>query len=220
MTLRAAAAAAICLLTYPAWAAEITLQGTTITFTGPIAWADVATFVQASRGARILVLNSPGGEVDAAIAIGSEVRRLKLETVVPQSALCASGCSILFFAGVKRELHGSLGVHSAWIKETGLRSPLGTDRMIFWLELWGAPVRVLLDLNDTAPREMYWFGAAELREFERMERLLDAEIARGRLPKDKRAARRQFFEEMRVLRKFMGSFGKQSEEETRDEKAD
>jgi hypothetical protein len=37
MTLRAAAAAAICLLTYPAWAAEITWQGTTITFTGAFA---------------------------------------------------------------------------------------------------------------------------------------------------------------------------------------
>ena len=67
------------------------------------------------HGARILLLDSPGGGVLAALAIVNLMDQGTWQTVIPNGAECASACaSILFVSGAYRtvEPFGKLGQHS------------------------------------------------------------------------------------------------------------
>jgi hypothetical protein len=87
-------------------------------------------------GTRIL-LNSPGGDIEAAMQIGSEIREKKLSTEVARVVAtdnrfhvskgeCFSACSFVFVGGVAREVppDGLLGFH--WV-----RVPDGGDPRLF-----------------------------------------------------------------------------------------
>lgn len=68
-----------------------------------------------AHGARVVLLDSPGGDVDEALRISALFDASPVHTVVPNGARCASACgSILFVAGQYRtvEVSGALGQHS------------------------------------------------------------------------------------------------------------
>lgn len=65
----------------------------------------------------VLVLNSEGGDVDAAFAMSKAMDRLSVTTIVPDNAVCASACaSILYISGNLRGVLGTgvLGFHSCY----------------------------------------------------------------------------------------------------------
>lgn len=57
------------------------------------------------------VLDSPGGEIQAALAAGAALRELNAFTVVGQGARCASSCVLLLAGGVSRMAFGEIAVH-------------------------------------------------------------------------------------------------------------
>lgn len=64
-----------------------------------------------------LILNSPGGNVEAAFRLVDVMDKIRVYTVVPDNARCASACaSILFASGERRGILGSgqLGFHSCY----------------------------------------------------------------------------------------------------------
>ncbi|MEM5310648.1 lysozyme inhibitor LprI family protein [Paraburkholderia sp. JHI869] len=70
-----------------------------------------------SEGLVPLVLDSPGGNVEAAFRVVDAMDQVKVYTIVPDDAKCASACaSILFASGVRRSVMGSgqLGFHSCY----------------------------------------------------------------------------------------------------------
>lgn len=113
-----------CLLaTMPASAGQITLLGgktPAIGISGPIVAGDETAFhgLVATAPNALIVLTSPGGSVDAAIAIGLEIRARGLRTLVPAGANCASACSLIWLAGTTRMLgtDALIGLHAicAW----------------------------------------------------------------------------------------------------------
>src|SRR5688572_12598950 len=72
---------------------------------------DFFSALEARPGARILLLNSPGGYVDNALQVAREVRRRGISTYVAQGMGCYSACAYIFFAGENRDVEGELGVH-------------------------------------------------------------------------------------------------------------
>lgn len=56
---------------------------------------------------RVIHLNSGGGRVESAIEVAHFIRSQEITTVVRKDALCASACTLLFQAGVKRQAHAS-----------------------------------------------------------------------------------------------------------------
>lgn len=58
-----------------------------------------------------VVLDSPGGDVVAALAIGRLVRARSFETDVPKDYVCASACIFILAAGVDRAAYGKIGIH-------------------------------------------------------------------------------------------------------------
>jgi uncharacterized protein YecT (DUF1311 family) len=72
------------------------------------------------EGLVILVLNSPGGNVEAAFRLVDAMDKVRVYTTVPDSARCASACaSILFASGERRSVLGTglLGFHSCYRRD-------------------------------------------------------------------------------------------------------
>ncbi|KWR74669.1 ATP-dependent Clp protease proteolytic subunit [Cupriavidus sp. IDO] len=72
------------------------------------------------EGLVTLVLNSPGGNVEAAFRVVDAMDKVRVYTTVPDNARCASACaSILFASGERRSVLGTgmLGFHSCYRRE-------------------------------------------------------------------------------------------------------
>ncbi|WP_421760169.1 peptidoglycan-binding protein [Devosia sp.] len=122
--------------------------------------------LKARPQARIVVLNSPGGAVDSALAMARQIRRLGLSTYVPRDMGCYSACSYIFFAGVDREADGELGVHqiSADVADLVLAQTTLGD-LLDALEEFGVKHQVISHMLRTPPEDMYVFSPHELREY-------------------------------------------------------
>jgi hypothetical protein len=71
-------------------------------------------------GLVVLVLSSPGGNVEAAFRFVDAMDRVRVHVVVPDDARCASACaSILFASGERRSVMGTglLGFHSCYRRD-------------------------------------------------------------------------------------------------------
>ena len=103
-----AATLAACISTAPASALEITARGSDIYLNGPIELGDHAKFesfmlANKGRGLRTVHLNSPGGWTGDMREIARDIRWAGLDTAIDGSrAVCASACTVLFAAGVRR----------------------------------------------------------------------------------------------------------------------
>lgn len=89
---------------------------------GPIVRGDEQRFaaVASARRASIVYLSSPGGDVDAAIAVGRMVRKFGLDTFVGRAGVgCWSACPLIWLSGrhaiVQRNSY--LGFHAANVPE-------------------------------------------------------------------------------------------------------
>ena len=72
------------------------------------------------EGLVALILDSPGGNVEAAFRLVDAMDKVHVYTVVPDSARCASACaSIVFASGERRSILGSgqLGFHSCYKRQ-------------------------------------------------------------------------------------------------------
>lgn len=69
----------------------------------------------------ILVLNSPGGDVNAALAMANSMDKILVTTIVAGPAICASACaSVIYVSGKLRAVldKGTLGFHSCYTVNT------------------------------------------------------------------------------------------------------
>jgi len=98
-----ALAAAGALPAAPAAAMTLERVGSDLFATGPIVGADVEAFrAEIARGGlrRVVLVNSFGGELRAALHVAVMVRDARLDTLV--SGQCHSSCSLIFMAGRER----------------------------------------------------------------------------------------------------------------------
>ena len=90
---------------------------------GDIAAGDAATFSTAADRFRqaTVVLESNGGNLQAGIAMGTEVRRRGFSTLVPNGATCASVCASIWLGGANRQMGSAsrIGFHSAYLIVAG-----------------------------------------------------------------------------------------------------
>jgi hypothetical protein len=186
------AIAALLAFTTPAVSAEIVAKGDTISVTGPIEKEDYLRFWRAvTPQTKTVVLNSPGGLLNQSLAIGRLVRERKIAILIPNGAICSSGCAMVWLGGIPRDIHGNgrLGFHSA--REQGqadcrkvkdgpnsglLCDEPGNDLMISWLRetelypsspgCWGCALGWIGDvviglIAGIPPGEMRWLDRAE-----------------------------------------------------------
>ena len=110
----------------------------------------------------VLILNSPGGSVQAALLVAEEVHDRKLITFVPPSGTCASACAFIFFAGEGRLAAGRLGVHQIYGGNDIESTQLNLSDIIETLTKYGVSPAVITKMLRTPPSSMHYFSKEEL----------------------------------------------------------
>lgn len=145
-------------------------NGRALLLQGRIVSGDSGRLGQALRRGDVgaIVLNSPGGSVLEARDMARAIHRLQVPVVVPNRAVCASACFMLFAAARDRvaEPGAMIGVHSASVSggnET--MDTLGvTTLMAREAAQYGVPPAITGRMVTTAPGAMAWLSRAELEQ--------------------------------------------------------
>ncbi len=134
----------------------------------------------AARGeyVKTVALDSPGGSVADALAIGGLIHDRRFATSVGAGALCASSCPLLLAAGKKRfaSAKAAIGVHqiyailAAGAALTGFRASgdamsaaqKTTADITRYLAVMGIDPALWLHALDTPPDRLYYFSPIEL----------------------------------------------------------
>ncbi len=75
------------------------------------------------RGPVEVYLNSPGGDVEAAIQIGRHLRSARAAAYVFSEAQCSSSCVFLLAGATHRVVDGSVAIHRPTASDTNEKSP-------------------------------------------------------------------------------------------------
>ena len=137
-----------------------------IRINGPIESGDFERFEQALKSLQspTIKLTSPGGVLSDALAIGNEIRRLKLNTYVEYYALCASACGLIWLSGTTKSIEGAglVGFHSAYNKGGDMTpSPLGNSKVGAYLSQLGYKRELIDYVAQPDPRKMRWLTAGD-----------------------------------------------------------
>lgn len=138
---------------------------------GPVVAGDAAQLVSllaaldtTPYGARIILLNSPGGSVGEALLISKAIEGFNVHMVVPDGAHCASACaSILFIAGSFRTVEpaGLLGQHSCAVN--GVPDPDCNDILALHAVSHGVSYgSVAAFVTFVPPNEIAWFSRGDV----------------------------------------------------------
>lgn len=130
-----------------------------IDFRSPLAFRRV---VAAKPEATVLVMNSPGGSVQAALLIAEEVFDRKMTTVVLSESQCLSACAFIYFAGARRVVEGKLGVHQISGDGDLKDAQLHLSDILETLSKYGVSQEVITRMLRTPPEDMYVFSPAEV----------------------------------------------------------
>jgi ATP-dependent protease ClpP protease subunit len=113
-------------------------------------------------------LHSPGGNVLAAIQLGTLIRQLGLDTELVEGQICASACALVFMGGIQRSFWNDsrLGVHqfySGGIINEGGAQELSTAISTYATTM-GIDRRVIDIASFVPPQSMHWLTPNELKQ--------------------------------------------------------
>lgn len=126
-------------------------------FTGEISAGDAPKFREIAyrRASNIVILDSPGGNLNAGLEIAQTVRELGLTTAVPATAGCYSACALIWVAGTNRYMSRSaqIGFHAAYFRENGIakETGVGNARVGAFLTRIGLPESAVIYMTVAPP---------------------------------------------------------------------
>lgn len=156
-------------LAQPASAATFSMnQGNppVVVVTGEIVQGDGERFAERVQDLdrAIITLTSPGGHVLSGLRIGQLIRDRGFFTLVPDQAICASSCGLIWLAGRKRfmEPGAHIGFHAAYIVRRGRAQESGAGNALIgaYLSRLGLSDRAIVYVAQAAPDEMSWLTPA------------------------------------------------------------
>ncbi|TCL75575.1 hypothetical protein [Rhizobium sp. BK251] len=136
-----------------------------IILNGAIDYRSPLAFKRALRAhpeTQIVILQSEGGSVQAALLIAEEIHERNLATFIPEKSLCASACAYLFLAGVERLAEGQLGVHQISGVDDPKVAQLNLSDVIEALSKYDVSAGVITRMLRTPPDDIYIFGPGEM----------------------------------------------------------
>lgn len=158
------------LLALPATALEFSRSrdrdSAIIVVTGKFLPGDGDRFVSyATDDKAIVVLESPGGDVASAIAMGEHIRMKGYKTFVGAESICASACALVWLAGSVRggTETSKIGFHSASDGAGAVTGP-GNAMVGAYLNKIGVSYRAVRYITSSAPTDMTWLTFDRARD--------------------------------------------------------
>lgn len=130
-----------------------------------------------SSNERLVVsLNSPGGDIEAAMSLGRVIREARGHTQVEPPASCASACVLVFAGGIVRGTFGksNVGIHrpalSAVPQEIDMNAVKATtDDAVHKLKVYAAEMnvseRLIDDMLVIPPEKIRWLSNDDLNAY-------------------------------------------------------
>ena len=140
-----------------------------VSVTGKIEVGDADRFNQLASGLTgrtVVVLQSPGGLVIDGLNIGISVHRNGYTTAVPEDAICASICGMIWLAGQQRLLAPSskIGFHAAY-RNDGQESGQANALIGAYLTKLGLSYGAIAYMTDAAPDGMSWLNPDDAAKY-------------------------------------------------------
>jgi ATP-dependent protease ClpP protease subunit len=120
-------------------------------------------------------INSPGGSVSAAIAIGRMFRRERNHLQVNENSVCISACVLILAGAVERPVSGVVGIHRPYLGTTPqqqMTTSEVTDRyksmlqdIRLYLREMNVSERLADDMLATDPERVHILTEAELKSY-------------------------------------------------------
>jgi hypothetical protein len=111
----------------------------------------------------LVVLQGDGGDLAAAIKIGTAIRLKNYSTLVPTGSSCASACAIAWLGGTPRILEdgSQLGFHAAYLLKDGQAAEAGAPNALLgaYLGKIGLPDRAVAYITSAPPEGMNWLSS-------------------------------------------------------------
>lgn len=136
-----------------------------IVLTGEIEPADEVAFrkVAIEHPSAVVFLDSPGGALMPALAIGRMVRISGFATVVARDRQCASACALIWLAGSPRllEAGGMIGFHASYREEDGnlIETGVGNAIVGHYLSQLNLTERAVIFATSASPHTVTWLNA-------------------------------------------------------------
>jgi hypothetical protein len=141
-----------------------------ITLTGRIDYGQDERFlyeIGEMRGG-LIILDGPGGSLDAAMSIGAATRFHGFATYVPPGKSCASACAYIWLAGVRRYIGkgARVGFHaiSEKVEQERVVSATGNALLGSYLANLGYDMSIVEYATAAAPSSMMWLNENEARQ--------------------------------------------------------
>ena len=105
-----------------------------------------------------IILNSPGGDVVAAIGIGKAIRLKEFPTYVPKDWQCLSACGLIWLGGIQRfmDTESRVGFHAVYVVENGSPREIGQGNALVgaYLNQIGLGQSAIAYVTSAAPSDM------------------------------------------------------------------
>src|SRR5262249_52406243 len=113
----------------------------------------------------IVELESPGGNMLASLQIGAIIREKRFMTVVPDQTMCASGCALIWLAGVRRYVWttAKIGFHRAFDPLKREQSEVGNEMIARYLAGLGLSNEAIAYMTSASPSDMRWLHSADAK---------------------------------------------------------
>ena len=99
------------------------------------------------------------------IQIGETIRQKRFITVVPDRVICASGCALIWLAGVRRYVWttAKIGFHRAFDPVIGAQSEVGNEMIAKYLAGLGLSNEAIAYMTSASPSDMRWLHSADAK---------------------------------------------------------
>jgi hypothetical protein len=142
----------------------------TIVISGTIQPGDDEIFSrQLMRFAKgVVVFRGDGGNLAAAINIGTAIRLKNYATLVPNESSCASACAIAWLGGSPRLMEdgAQIGFHAAYALKDTQPKEVGVPNALLgaYLSRIGLPDRAVIYIASAPPEGMTWLSPADAKK--------------------------------------------------------
>jgi len=175
---------------FPAAAAEFTKKPPQngkpdlIAVVGDLELGDEDKFADVARSSSdaMVLFQSRGGNLIAAIEIGRTIRRKGFSTLVPDKMQCASACALAWLAGRTRYMSASahVGFHAVYTDKSGrpMVSSAGNALVGAYLNELGLSSSAIIYITSAAPTQMQWLSLEDAQRAGIDVKLLSLSVAK------------------------------------------
>jgi len=137
---------------------------------GRINKSDVAELTKLLPQYKTISLNSPGGDVSAAMDIGRLLRRFNSIAMVDYDQVCVSACVLILAGSTFRMIKGKVGIHRPYLPEDKATTEVDQKviydairkNIIYYLEIMNINPTLYDDMFRISPRNVKFLSKEEL----------------------------------------------------------